>query len=132
MMVSRKSSEPKTLWQRSNGYEELLAEHEGAADRRRVAYQTALQKQAVRDRLADLGRQFYEIISPADPQGRGYKLEHLLRDLFELVDLDPKASFRVVREQIDGAFTFDKSDYRSRSRALKPTDGWAAYKRSKS
>src|SRR5439155_874687 len=30
---------------------------------------------------------------------------------FQLFDLDPKESFRVVGDQIDGAFTFDKTDY---------------------
>ena len=32
-------------------------------------------------------------------------------DLFELFDLDPKASFRNTGEQIDGAFSFDGTDY---------------------
>jgi hypothetical protein len=31
--------------------------------------------------------------------------------LFEVFDLDPKASFRITEEQIDGAFTFDMTDY---------------------
>jgi hypothetical protein len=31
--------------------------------------------------------------------------------LFELFDLDPRASFKVTGEQIDGAFTFDSTDY---------------------
>ena len=34
-----------------------------------------------------------------------------LQGLFELFDLDPKASFKVTGEQIDGAFTFDGTDY---------------------
>lgn len=32
-------------------------------------------------------------------------------DTFELFDLDPKASFRVRSEQIDGSFTFEGTDY---------------------
>jgi len=35
----------------------------------------------------------------------------LLRSLFELCDLDPRASFKIVGEQIDGAFTFEATDY---------------------
>ena len=31
--------------------------------------------------------------------------------MFELFDLDPRASFKIVGEQIDGAFTFDATDY---------------------
>lgn len=47
----------------------------------------------------------------ADHQQRGYILERLLAELFELFDLDPRASFRVTGEQIDGAFTFDSTNY---------------------
>ena len=46
-----------------------------------------------------------------DPQGRGYELETVLYDLFELFDLDPKASFRNTGEQLDGAFTLEGTDY---------------------
>jgi hypothetical protein len=45
------------------------------------------------------------------PQQRGYLLERILRELFELFDLDPRASFRLSGEEIDGAFTFDNTDY---------------------
>ena len=34
-----------------------------------------------------------------------------MRELFTLFDLDPKASFRNTGEQIDGAFTFQGTDY---------------------
>jgi hypothetical protein len=44
-------------------------------------------------------------------QGRGFELEKVMYDLFELFDLDPKASFRNTGEQIDGAFSFDGTDY---------------------
>jgi hypothetical protein len=32
-------------------------------------------------------------------------------DIFEIFDLDPKASFRLKGEQIDGAFSLDNTDY---------------------
>ena len=51
------------------------------------------------------------MISSNDPQSRGYMLEKILKELFILFDLDPKASFRIKGEQIDGAFTFDNTDY---------------------
>ena len=35
----------------------------------------------------------------------------MLKELFQLFDLDPKASFRIVGEQIDGAFSFEGTDY---------------------
>ena len=35
----------------------------------------------------------------------------LLNQLFALFDIDAKASFRIVGEQIDGAFTFEGTEY---------------------
>lgn len=42
-----------------------------------------------------------------EPQRRGYALERLLYDVFEEFDLDPRQSFRVAGEQIDGGFRLD-------------------------
>jgi hypothetical protein len=44
-------------------------------------------------------------------QKRGFALEKVMYDLFRLFDLDPKASFRITGEQIDGAFTLQAMDY---------------------
>ena len=38
-------------------------------------------------------------------------LETLLNDLFSLYDLNPRRSFSLADEQIDGAFTFSTDDY---------------------
>ena len=46
-----------------------------------------------------------------NPQQRGFELERFMLDLFELFDLDPKAAFRNVGEQIDGAFALEGTDY---------------------
>ena len=46
-----------------------------------------------------------------DPRARGYALETLLRDLFALFDLDPRAAFRIEGEQIDGAFALDSNNF---------------------
>src|SRR4051794_10926204 len=54
---------------------------------------------------------FLELISSSDHQRRGYLLQDILRELFGLFDLDPKASFLIRGEQLDGAFTFDNTDY---------------------
>lgn len=37
----------------------------------------------------------------------GVALEPFLRELFDTFDLDPKASFKISGEQIDGGFTLD-------------------------
>lgn len=109
--VKRAGAAVEALRRHVSGHETLLAEQQAAAERRRVDFEAALQKQAVRDELMELCRQFIEIISPAEPQQRGYRLESLMKALFDLFDLDPKASFRIIGEQIDGAFTFDNTDY---------------------
>ncbi len=109
--VRRAKEAVEALRKHVTGHEDLLADQQTAAQRRRAAYDSALQRQAVRERLTKLSEEFMQIVSPSDPHERGYKLERLMKDLFELFDLDPKASFRVTGEQIDGAFTFDKTDY---------------------
>jgi hypothetical protein len=51
------------------------------------------------------------LVASDNPQQRGFALEKVLKGLFELFDLDPKASFRLAGEQIDGAFSFEGTDY---------------------
>lgn len=54
---------------------------------------------------------FHRRLADGDRQARGYGLERLLRDLFALWDLDPRAAFRTAGEQVDGAFSFEGVDY---------------------
>lgn len=51
------------------------------------------------------------LVVSTNAQARGFELEKIMLDLFELFDLDPKASFRNVGEQIDGAFACEGTDY---------------------
>lgn len=98
--------------------QELLTPHEEAkreADaiaERQIRFAEKLRANAaVRQRLAELNQRFFTVVSPADPQRRGYELETLMYDVFELFDLDPKASFKNIGEQIDGAFSLEGTDY---------------------
>jgi len=54
---------------------------------------------------------FHEIALDNSHQQRGFKLEKFLNELFCFFDLDPKFSFKIKGEQIDGSFTFDNTDY---------------------
>lgn len=92
------------------GHAAVVAEREAVAERLRRARDSGAQLQADRQRLDELKAATVALLS-ADEQPRGYGLEKLLRELFELFDLDPKASFKIAGEQIDGAFTFDGIDY---------------------
>lgn len=91
-------------------HRELAQEQKEAENRRQAKHQVMLRNQGVREKLNELRNEFLALLSET-PQRRGYRLETLLRDLFELFDLDPKASFRLVGEQIDGAFVFEGIDY---------------------
>ena len=89
------------------------SEREDQAIRKRQEdYQERIRQSAtVREKLEELKQQFMGIGIGTNPQQRGFELERLMLDLFELFDLDPKAAFRNIGEQIDGAFTLEGTDY---------------------
>jgi hypothetical protein len=70
-----------------------------------------LRTTAVRTKLEDLNKDYFRLVSSREHQQRGYQLEKIIRELFELFDLDPRASFKIVGEQIEWAFTFEGTDY---------------------
>lgn len=86
-------------------------EYLGAEKRREAARQRNAKTTAVQQKLGELKDQYNELVLASDLQRRGYDLEALIRDLFELFDLDPRASFKIIGEQIDGAFSFEGTDY---------------------
>ncbi len=92
------------------GHDVLVEAERKIEQRRKQAHAQLLRKTAVRDGLEKLNADYLALLS-SDHQQRGYKLEAMLRKLFELCDLDPRASFKIVGEQIDGAFTFENTDY---------------------
>lgn len=95
----------------TRGHESLVEEQKKAEERRRQAHETLLRNTAVRIGLDKLNKQYVALLMDRDHHRRGYQLEILLRNVFELFDLDPRASFKISGEQIDGAFTFESTDY---------------------
>lgn len=91
-------------------HDALIAEQKQGEERRAAAHDERLRNTAVRQRLDELQKTYFDLLGE-EVHKRGYSLERLMKDLFELFDLDPKASFKVVGEQIDGAFTFEGTDY---------------------
>jgi hypothetical protein len=86
-------------------YERALMEQQANRERIDAAKIAAQERRATSQRLAELKSRYYEVMAmPA--QARGYALEQLLGDVFDAFDLDPRASFRVVGEQIDGGLNF--------------------------
>jgi hypothetical protein len=93
------------------GFRSIQDEHKLAEQRRAEAYARLMQVNAVQQSLDELKAEFYRLVASDNPQQRGFALEKVLKGLFELFDLDPKASFRLAGEQIDGAFSFEGTDY---------------------
>jgi hypothetical protein len=85
-------------------HEQALMAQAAARERASTARAFAAQRQATSAHLATLKARFMEVTGMA-PQQRGFALEPLLHDIFDTFDLQPRKSFRVIGEQIDGGFT---------------------------
>ena len=86
-------------------------EKEDVERRRKKRVERLRENKAVRNKLSELNADFIKLATGCSPQSRGFDLERLMYDLFELFDLDPKASFKNRGEQIDGAFALEGTDY---------------------
>jgi restriction endonuclease Mrr len=100
-----------TLQAQVEPYRKLRTESEETERHRREEEARAAVQRAVRERLNELKDLLYELTRESDHQKRGYALEKLINRLFALYDIDAKASFRIVGEQIDGAFTFEGTEF---------------------
>jgi len=92
-------------------HQEIVKEQENIEKRKKEYAEKLKSNKAVRERLSELNKKFMSIATSSDAQRKGYDLEKLMYDIFELFDLDPKASFKNVGEQIDGAFTLEGTEY---------------------
>jgi len=92
-------------------YEAELLEQEKARERIAEARAEGEEKRSFKDRLAVLMKRYGELVVMDDPQARGRALEPLLRDLFALFDLDPRAAFVLRGEQIDGSFSLGETHF---------------------
>ncbi|WP_147448977.1 hypothetical protein [Corallococcus terminator] len=95
----------------------LAATHLGAnkereeIERRKEAdAERAVRTSTFSKRINEVRQTFTEALSMGE-QKRGYVLEKILYELFSIFELDPKASFKTTAEQIDGAFSFETTDY---------------------
>lgn len=93
------------------GYFETIAELKKAEDRRELNQEKLKTSISYQQKLEDLKMNFYEIASNPNSQKKGFQFEKFLNELFNFFDLDPKSAFKIIGEQIDGAFTFDNNDY---------------------
>jgi len=92
----------------------IVVEQERTASEQRA--QEARLKQAAlatrAQKVEELKKAFHDMTSPIyDPQARGYDLEDLLGELFELNDIAYHPPYRTKTEQIDGHFQYKGFDY---------------------
>lgn len=92
-------------------HQDVQREVDDIAERERRHAERMKANLAVRMKLDDIKKRYMSLVVSTDPQSRGFDLERVMYDLFELFDLDPKASFRNTGEQIDGAFSLEGTEY---------------------
>lgn len=95
----------------TKGYNQITKEQEDAKKRRTEFERKIIKNKSLDDELNMLKETFNQLTKKKDLQQRGYDLEKLLNELFLLYELDPRGSFKIYGEQIDGAFTFDGTDF---------------------
>lgn len=101
----------QNLRQNTKGHLQLTREQEEGQKRKAETERKIIQKKSLADELNLLRERFNKLATTKDLQKRGYELEKFLYDLFLLYELEPKGSFKNYGEQIDGAFTFQGTDY---------------------
>ncbi|WP_061246604.1 hypothetical protein [Leptospira interrogans] len=94
----------------AEGFFEKKEEKRRAAERKHTFQSMQEKRASTKAKLETLKNAFQYLVSKS-PQERGFAFEKFLNDLFEYYELDAKHSFKIVGEQIDGAFTFDNMDY---------------------
>lgn len=88
-------------------YEQQLVEESAARQRIESARLESRRRQATTQELEQLRAEYLGLLVMENAQRRGYAFEAWVRRLFDVFDLDPRASFRITGEQIDGGFTLD-------------------------
>jgi len=89
-----------------------MIEAEEAAKVKKEQYTAQLQHTLDYNRkLEEFRVKYYTLTRMSNSQKRGYEFERYLNELFVFFDLSPRSSFKIVGEQIDGAFTHDMNDY---------------------
>lgn len=99
------------LRKHTKGYIQITKEKDEAKKRQRKNEERIAKNKSLEEELNELKNRFYQIASNTNLQKRGYELEGFLNELFALYELNPRGSFKIYGEQIDGAFTFDGTDY---------------------
>jgi len=109
--VEKAKNAVKALKSLVDTHDQKVKDEDDIIKKRRVAAEKLKSNQAVIKKLEEINERYSKLILSGKPQQRGYELEQMMYDMFSLFDLDPKASFKNIGEQIDGAFSLDGTDY---------------------
>ncbi len=77
-------------------------------EKERVHERAAAERAATRDRFKE---QFITLAQQHDPQTRGYMLERFLNEFLVYEGVNPRGSFKLAGEQIDGSFAWANRTY---------------------
>ncbi len=92
-------------------HRDVKQEQDDIKRRQELTAQKLRANAAVRQKLETIKARYMALVGSTNAQSRGFELESVMYELFELFDLDPKASFKNIGEQIDGAFALEGTDY---------------------
>lgn len=101
----------KALREQTKGYFDIIREKEEKQQHKENYKLHLSQTEDYKMKLNNFKEKFMQLASESNAQKRGYEFEKFLNELFTFFDLYPKASFKISGEQIDGAFTFENTDY---------------------
>jgi hypothetical protein len=90
---------------------EVMAEHEEHAATIAESAKKAEDGRVFAQAHDDLRQRFLGMHTATNPHKRGTEFESFINELFALYDLEPRASYVMEHEQIDGAFAFDTDHY---------------------
>jgi len=109
--VEKARSAVNQLRQLVEPHQEIKKEQDDIKRRQEVAARKLRENAAVRQKLETIKSRYMALVGSDNTQSRGFELERVMYELFELFDLDPKASFKNLGEQIDGAFSLEGTEY---------------------
>lgn len=93
-------------------------------ERERTAERTADEFAAKRE---EFRQKFLTLYKRQDPQQRGFALEKFLNSFFEYEGLNPRGSFKLIGEQIDGSFAWAGRTHLVEAKWVKGLIGGAAF-----
>jgi hypothetical protein len=109
--IQKAKDSVEALRRHAAGYFQLQEEKKQAEERKTIFANMQKEKESFSNMIGVLKDDFSRLVMESNAQKRGFAFEKFLSSLFTLFDLEPKESFRIIGEQIDGAFTFDGNDF---------------------